>query len=137
MRYKTPEIESQHISLQWKGPALWGVLGALDSHCHLTGWADPTITSIWRTENDPYKMHQSWRAADLRISNKARGDRNELSLDHWIICADLINGAFVYGETASGRITTVCKIRRAALGHHEDPLNDHVHIQVPNRASWL
>lgn len=95
-----------------------------------------TITSIYRTDNDPKGMHQRWRAADLRIFSLERdgeGARSEeLSRAEAIELANELNRAFAYGKTWFGRKTDVAIVRLDGTGSDTAP---HMHIQTKRR-SW-
>ena len=137
MRFKTQEQEIQFVALPHHNAGLWVVLYTISNFFQHQGWGDPTITSIHRTVDDPYGLHNAWRAADMRIHNAARGDTDEVTLDRWRIGEKLFNKGFVYGKTSRGTETQIIKIRLASLGHHKDPLNDHAHVQVPRVGGWV
>lgn len=132
MKYKAPDIAAQFDELPSRNPMLYAILCVIDKLAMI--WFDKqvTITSIHREEHDPYFLHRSWRAADLRLGHGP----NELTKGEWEAIAELVHRAFAYGKTGTGNKTECLRIRTAAEGHHEFKSNDHVHCQVKRVGAW-
>ena len=138
MKTKTSkELQDMEI-LEVVNPMLFAAIATAN---FLAGWMfskEVTVTSVERTKNDPFGLHQAYRAVDLRIYFQERdGLTEELTEGEWIQLADKLNGTFRYGRTNHGRPTQCFKVRLARLGHHEDPANDHVHVQTPRKGAWV
>ena len=86
---------------------------------------DILITSIFRQDGS---IHNFWEGADCRLRHDNEG---EMNLAHWQEITNDINAQFEFGGVRHDDVDThVCHIRLAELGHHDDPMNDHVHFQA-------
>ena len=137
-------LTAKHLNeLVYENIRLYVLLFYMDGLARDKFGMDLMVTSIFREENDPYGLHGNWQAADVRIFNHERdasenGDRpSEILPSEMGLLASQANQHLPYGTTWSGVPTESVKVRLASAGHHEDPSNDHAHVQVKHKRSWV
>lgn len=133
MKFKTHATEVAWERLARHNPALFAVLAFADALAWQLFRKHVTITSIYRSHDDPLGLHGDWRAADVRIYDERRdAPGSELTMLEWEDLQRRINAAFDYGRKLSKpwEKTVVAHIRGVGTSSDETP---HIHIQVPAR----
>lgn len=129
---KTHTVLAEFHQLVSKNPKLMAVL----LYCGFLAWVrfgkKILITSIFRTDNDPNKLHRNWQAADCRM-RRPDDINTELDLEEWEWIAGMANSVFHYGKTWLGHKTNTVKIRRGGTVSEPVP---HVHIQTKDTGTW-
>jgi len=126
---KNEKVTEQIPLLLTQGPKLYCLLQVADAYSQDVFGEELILTSLYRNYNDPYGLHEGWRACDIRIFHENRGSLDYgLSLECAEELADFLNHRFQY-KRSDGSESYVAHI----VG---EGLDKHVHLQVSKGSIW-